>query len=104
MSELKEIRIVQAVLRPPLFFGVPRWFLAVEMAVVACAWTGAPFHWSSILLAGLVFLLVHPLAAWKSRDNPWAIEMFVSYLRRPVLYSNRELVSAPACRPYRTVP
>ncbi|MDB4948560.1 MAG: hypothetical protein JWM27_1209 [Gemmatimonadetes bacterium] len=104
MDEMRETRVVQALLRPPLFFGVPRWWLSVELAVVVCAWMGAPMHWSSLVLTVLVFVLVHPLVAWKSRDNPWAVEMFVGYLRRPVLYSNRDMLAAPALRSYRALP
>lgn len=104
MEPLKETTVVQALLRPPLFFGVPRWFLSVELVVVVCAWMGAQIHWSSLLLTTVVFLLVHPFVAWKSRDNPWAVAMFVAYLRRPVLYSNRQMLAAVPRRPYRSLP
>ena len=104
MEPLKETTVVQALLRPPLYFGVPRWFLSVELVVVTCGWMGAQLHWSSFLLTGVVFLLVHPFAAWKSRENPWALLMFVGYMRRPVLYGNRQMVRAAPGRPYRALP
>lgn len=104
MEPLRETTVVQALLRPPLFFGVPRWFLSVELSLVVCTWMGAQIHWSSLVVTGVVFLLVHPFVAWKSRANPWAVAMFLAYLRRPVLYSNRQMRSAPARRPYATLP
>lgn len=104
MEPLRESAVVQALLRPPLFFGVPRWFLSLELVVVVCAWMGAQLHWSSILLTAVVFLLVHPLAAWKSRGNPWAVAMLVAYLRRPVLYGNRQMLAARPRRPFRALP
>ncbi|HKP76110.1 MAG TPA: VirB3 family type IV secretion system protein [Longimicrobiaceae bacterium] len=104
MEALRETTVVQALLRPPLFFGVPRWFLSVELVVVACAWMGAQVHWSSFVVTTVVFILVHPVVAWKSRENPWAVAMFLAYLRRPVLYSNRAMLRAPARRPFRTLP
>jgi type IV secretory pathway TrbD component len=104
MEPLRESTVVQALLRPPLFFGVPRWFLSIELAVVVCVGMGAQIHWSSALVGAVVFLLVHPFVAWKSRENPWAVAMFLAYLRRPVLYSNRQMRSAPVGRPFRTLP
>ena len=104
MEPLRETTVVQALLRPPLFFGVPRWFLSAELVVVVCAWMGAQIHWSSILLTAVLFLLVHPFVAWKSRENPWAVTMVIAYLRRPVLYSNRQMLAAPVRRPFRALP
>lgn len=104
MEPLRETAVVQALLRPPLFFGVPRWFLSVELVVVVCAWMGAQVHWSSILVTIVVFVLVHPVVAWKSRENPWAVAMFLAYLRRPVLYSNRAMLGSPVRPPSRTLP
>jgi type IV secretory pathway VirB3-like protein len=98
MEPLRESTVVQALLRPPLFFGVPRWFLSVELVMVVCAWMGAQIHWSSFLLTAVVFFLVHPFVAWKSRDNPWAVAMFLTYVRRPVLYSNRQMLDSRALR------
>lgn len=100
MEPLRETTVVQALLRPPLFFGVPRWLLSVELVIVVCAWMGAQLHWSSFLVTGVVFFLVHPFAAWKSRDNPWAVAMFIAYVKRPVLYSNRQMLTAPLRRPF----
>jgi type IV secretory pathway VirB3-like protein len=104
MEGLRETTVVQALLRPPLFFGVPRWFLTVELVIVVCAWMGAQIHWSSAMVTVLVFVFVHPVVAWKSRENPWAVAMFLAYVRRPVLYSNRQLARGPSLRPYRTLP
>ena len=104
MEPLRETTVVRALLRPPLFFGVPRWFLSAELAVVVCAWMGAHLHWSSVALTVVVFLLVHPFVAWKSRDNPWVVAMFLAYLRRPGLYSNRLMLAAAPRRPFRTLP
>jgi type IV secretory pathway VirB3-like protein len=104
MEPLRETTVVQALLRPPLYFGVPRWFLSVELIVVVCPWMGAQIHWSSFLVTAVVFLGVHPIVAWKSRDNPWVVEMTVAYLRRPVLFSNRQMRAAPLLRPFRSLP
>ncbi|MBB4636024.1 VirB3 family type IV secretion system protein [Longimicrobium terrae] len=104
MENLKESSVVQALLRPPLFLGVPRWFLSVELVLIVCAWMGAGMHWSSWVVTGVVFLLLHPFVAWKSRDNPWAVAMFISYIRRPVLYGNRQMLGGPSGRPSRAHP
>lgn len=104
MEPLRETTVVQALLKPPLFFGVPRWFLSLELVLVVCTWMGAQIHWSSFVVTAVVFLLVHPFVAWKSRDNPWAVAMFLAYLRRPVLYSNRQMLAAPVGRPFRALP
>lgn len=104
MEPLRNSTVIQALVTRPLFFGVPRWFLSLELALVACAWMGAQVHWSSVVLTVVVFLMVHPTVAWKSRSNPWVLEMGLAYLRRPVLYAGRPLLAAPVRRPYRALP
>ena len=71
--------------------------------MVVCAWMGAQVHWSSFVVTTVIFVLVHPFVAWKSRENPWAVAMFVAYVRRPVLYSNRAMLGRPCggrCVPF----
>lgn len=104
MEPLKETAVIQALLKPPLFFGVPRWFVTMELVLVVSSWIGARLHWSSVLLTVVVFLVVHPFVAWKSRENPWAVSMFITYMRRPVLYSNRPMLRAKPLRAYRALP
>lgn len=82
MENLKESSVVQALLRPPLFLGVPRWFLSVELVLIVCAWMGAGMHWSSWVVTGVVFLFLHPFVAWKSRDNPWTVVTTVRLISR----------------------
>lgn len=103
MDGPRESTVVQALLRPPLFLGVPRVFLTMEMAILAFVWFGARFHWISVLVTA-VFVLLHPVVAWKCRENPWAVDMFRGYILRPVTYSNRTMLRAAPRRPSRSLP
>lgn len=101
-DELRETTVVKALLRPPTFFGAPRWVLTVELAVVMGMWFGAGVVPASFVLTAVVFGLVHPVVALKCRPNPYAVDMFIAYVRRPVVYSNREMAGARSLSPIRT--
>ena len=101
-DELKESTVVQALLRPPLFFGAPRWVLTGELALLAGVWLNGGPSLATIALTVMICGGVHPIVALKCRNNPHAVDMFIAYVRRPVLYSNREMPGARKLVPIRT--
>ncbi len=92
-----------ALLGPPLFLGVPRWFLTAEMALTGGMVIGVGWHPATVVVLVALLGVIHPAATLSCRRDPYAIEIFVSYLRRPTIFAPAALLETPADAPLGSV-
>jgi type IV secretory pathway VirB3-like protein len=101
-TELEKSKVTTALLKRPLSMGVPRWFLSLEALLIFVPIYALKIHPATFLSVIVVAFVVHPFAAMQCRKDPYAIEILVGYLRRPIVYSGRTLLRARSLRPWRS--
>lgn len=97
--------MVPALLKPPLTAGAPRWYVAIELGVIAVLWFGlGVMHPATIILIVVLLFGIHPQITKRCREDPWALDIFLAYLRRPVVYDSSPALGATASPYFKSVP
>jgi type IV secretory pathway TrbD component len=94
---LQKHKVYQSLIQTPLYAGVDRGFLILEVALVGFLFFAIGVHLVTLLVAVLWTAVIHPVMVWVSRKDPLLPVLYVRSLARKDYYP-------PHARPQGTFP
>lgn len=103
-GDLTRREVHQSLIQTPLYAGVERGFLLLEVTAVGALFFLIGVHLATVGLAALWVLVLHPVMAWVGRRDPLLAQLYVRSLTLKDFYLPHARLGAPAAKVRPSIP